>query len=83
VFGMLEADEEADVDTARLLAKSLVTQRVSSTLDWSDVMVKLGIDDQVRIQMDSVKRKRKKKMTKHRYKKRRKLQRAERRRLRK
>lgn len=65
-FGTIMEDEEADVDAARLLAKSLVTQRVSSTMDWSDVMVKLGLPDDIRVQMDSVKRKRKKKMTKHR-----------------
>jgi len=66
-------DEEADVNTARMLARSLVMQRVSSTMDWSEVMAKLGLQDDVRIEMDSVKRKRRKKMTKHRYKKRRKV----------
>ncbi|KAG9010119.1 hypothetical protein FRB94_004373 [Tulasnella sp. JGI-2019a] len=80
-FGQAMEDEENDVNAARLLARSLVMQRVSSTMDWSDVMVKLGLPDDARVELDSVKRKRKKKMTKHRYKKRRKLQRAERRRL--
>lgn len=79
--GMTMEDPEADVNAARLLARSLVMQRVGSTMDWSEVMGKLGLEDEMRIGMDSVKRKRKKKMTKHRYKKRRKLQRAERRRL--
>lgn len=65
-FGQAMEDEEDDVNAARLLARSLVMQRVSSTMDWSDVMVKLGLPDDVRVEMDSVKRKRKKKMTKHR-----------------
>ncbi|KAG8905204.1 hypothetical protein FRB99_000473 [Tulasnella sp. 403] len=81
--GSLVDDPEADVNAARLLARSLVMHRVGNTVDWSEIMTKLGVKDEVYIELDSVKRKRKKKMNKHRYKKRRKLQRAERRRLKK
>jgi len=83
IFGLGHQDPEADVNAARLLARSLVMQRVGSTMEWSEIMVKLGAQDEMVIEMDSVKRKRRKKMNKHRYKKRRKLQRAERRRLKK
>ncbi|KAG9001292.1 hypothetical protein FRB90_011649 [Tulasnella sp. 427] len=76
-------DPEADVNAARLLARSLVMQKVGATLEWSEIMAKLGAKDELVVEMDSVKRKRRKKMNKHRYKKRRKLQRAERRRLKK
>ncbi|KIO26238.1 hypothetical protein M407DRAFT_243799 [Tulasnella calospora MUT 4182] len=76
-------DPEADVNAARLLARSLVMQKVGPTLEWAEVMAKLGAKEELVIEMDSVKRKRRKKMNKHRYQKRRKLQRAERRRLKK
>jgi len=82
-YGTAFDDPEADVNAARLLARSLVMQRVGATLEWSEVMAKLGAKDEIIVEMDSVKRKRRKKMNKHRYKKRRKLQRAERRRLKK
>jgi len=75
-------DPEADADTARLLARAMVIQRVQSSKDWGTVLAQLGLETEGNvIEMDSVKRKRKKKITKHKYKKRRKLQRAERRRL--
>jgi len=77
-------DPEADADTARLLARAMVVQRVQSSRDWAAVLSKLGLESEdIVVEMDSVKRKRRKKITKHKYKKRRKLQRAERRRLRK
>lgn len=65
-LGLGFEDPEADVNAARLLARSLVMQRVSSTMEWSEVMAKLGAQDEMVIDMDSVKRKRKKKMNKHR-----------------
>ncbi|KAG8931792.1 hypothetical protein FRC02_002146 [Tulasnella sp. 418] len=77
----LMEDQDADIHAARLLARSMVIQKIGSVMDWADVTAKLGIPNDMVIEMDSTKRKRKKKMTKHRYKKRRKLQRAERRRL--
>lgn len=64
-FSAME-DEEDDMNAARLLARSLVMQRVGSSMDWSEVTTRLGLDDGIRVNMDSVKRKRKKKMTKHR-----------------
>lgn len=59
-------DPEADVNAARLLARSLVMQKVGPSLDWSEVMAKLGAKDELMVEMDSVKRKRRKKMNKHR-----------------
>jgi len=85
LLGLSNDDPDADVNAARLLARSLVMQKVGSTMEWSEVMARLGAkeSDEMVISLDSVKRKRRKKMNKHRYKKRRKLQRAERRRLKK
>lgn len=75
-------DPEADADTARLLARAMVVQRVQSSREWATVLSNLGLEnEEMIVEMDSVKRKRRKKITKHKYKKRRKLQRAERRRL--
>lgn len=59
-------DPEGDVDVARLLARSIVVHRVGSVVDWSDVMKELGAPSDISIQLDSVKRKRRKKMNKHR-----------------
>lgn len=59
-------DPEADVNAARLLARSLVMQKVGPTLEWAEVMAKLGAKEELVAEMDSVKRKRRKKMNKHR-----------------
>jgi len=60
----------------------MVLQRVESGKEWDQVLTTLGLEAENNIvEMDSVKRKRRKKITKHKYKKRRRLQRAERRRL--
>lgn len=88
------SSEDADADVARVLARALVVQRIESSQKWGSVMKQLGLkaeelkipvalegtEDAV-VSLDSVKRKRRKKMNKHKFKKRRKLQRAERRRL--
>jgi hypothetical protein len=90
-FGMGIEDPDADADAARLLSRSLVMQNITSRMEWDTALSRLGFKSDTdmeslkaamaSIQMDSVKRKRRKKITKHKYKKRRKLQRAERRRL--
>jgi ribosomal protein L21 len=90
-FGMGIEDPDADADAARLLSRSLVMQNITSRMEWDTVLSRLGFKGDTdieslkvamaNVQMDSVKRKRRKKITKHKYKKRRKLQRAERRRL--
>jgi len=77
-------DPEADADTARLLARAVVSQRIQAGREWDVILNRLGLEAESEVvQMDSVKRKRRKKITKHKYKKRRRLQRAERRRLKK
>ncbi|KAF8334236.1 uncharacterized protein EI90DRAFT_3181165 [Cantharellus anzutake] len=65
-------DPEADTDTARLLARAVVLQRVQAGQEWDSILNRLGIEVESKvIQLDSVKRKRRKKITKHKYKKRR------------
>ncbi|PCH37872.1 hypothetical protein WOLCODRAFT_161115 [Wolfiporia cocos MD-104 SS10] len=84
-----EASPEEDADAARQLARALVVNRLGASIAWEDTLQKLGLDvtesraEEVRaaetefeVYMDSVKRKRRKKMKKHKLKKRRKLQRA-------
>jgi len=81
-----EVDKEAEADAARLLARALVMSKLGAEKDWEDVVARLegrfeeDVYEDV-VSMDSVKRKRRKKMAKHKYKKRRRLQRAERQRL--
>jgi len=84
------SEAEADADVARMLARSLVVQRIQANRDWGRVLTRLGLEhgmdeeEAVReavFNLDSVKRKRRKKMNKHKYQKRRKVQRAERRRM--
>ncbi|KZT57035.1 hypothetical protein CALCODRAFT_496699 [Calocera cornea HHB12733] len=81
-----EVDKEAEADAARLLARALVMTKLGAEKDWDDVVAQLEgrvneyVFDEV-VNMDSTKRKRRKKMTKHKYKKRRRLQRSERQRL--
>lgn len=70
-----EADRDADADTARILARAMVVQRVQSSMEWGKVLERLGIPSDTpttvsatndyHIDMDSVKRKRRKKITKH------------------
>lgn len=70
-----EADSDADADTARILARAMVVQRVQSSMEWCKVLERLGIPSDVpptvsaatdfHVEMDSVKRKRRKKITKH------------------
>ncbi|KAG9102590.1 hypothetical protein FRC06_001709 [Ceratobasidium sp. 370] len=87
-------ETDADADAARALSHALVMSRVRGAVDWKAALEKLGVgasaaevQEEARVGgdlavlMDSVKRKRRKKITKHKYKKRRKLQRSERRRL--
>ncbi|KAF8609892.1 hypothetical protein BDV93DRAFT_502808 [Ceratobasidium sp. AG-I] len=87
-------ETDADADAARQLSHTLVMTRVQGAAQWATAMQRLGITadaadvrEEARVQedldvlMDSVQRKRRKKITKHKYKKRRKLQRSERRRL--
>ncbi|CAE6516956.1 unnamed protein product [Rhizoctonia solani] len=84
-----EVDEtDSDADAARSLSHALVMSRVQGAAVWADTLARLGVpadpvEDAVPepVSMDSVKRKRRKKITKHKYKKRRKEQRSERRRL--
>lgn len=73
-----EPSPEADADTARQLARALVVNRVGASLSWEDTLRRLGLDDtaskaeEVSVAqavydayMDSVKRKRRRKMKKH------------------
>ncbi|CAE6441749.1 unnamed protein product [Rhizoctonia solani] len=80
------AETDSDADAARSLSHALVMSRVQSAAVWANTLIRLGVPADVDtipelVSMDSVKRKRRKKITKHKYKKRRKLQRSERRRL--
>ncbi|KAG9123775.1 hypothetical protein FRC07_014004 [Ceratobasidium sp. 392] len=84
-------ETDADADAARALSHALVMSRVRGAVDWKAALERLGVEASsaadareeadLAVLMDSVKRKRRKKITKHKYKKRRKLQRSERRRL--
>lgn len=88
-------ESDADADAARALSHALVMSRVQGAVDWKAALQKLGVEansaadveeearvgGDLAVLLDSVKRKRRKKITKHKYKKRRKLQRSERRRL--
>lgn len=73
-----EPSPESDADAARLLARALVSSRVSSALSWEDALKRLGLDEtklhaeevnqaqaEFDVYMDSTKRKRRKKMKKH------------------
>lgn len=74
-----EADADADADVARVLARSLVMQRIEGNREWESIMSELGIRTAEggthaelaaavqHVEMDSVKRKRRKKMNKHKY----------------
>ncbi|QRW27618.1 hypothetical protein RhiXN_02213 [Rhizoctonia solani] len=81
------SETDSDADAARSLSHALVMSRVQGAAVWADTLARLGVPadptEQIQdvVSMDSVKRKRRKKITKHKYKKRRKLQRSERRRL--
>lgn len=70
--------EAADADIARTLARALVVQRIQASRDWGNVLSQLGLKmednesevvqqrvEDVVVSMDSVKRKRRKKMNKH------------------
>lgn len=59
-------DPEADADTARLLARAVVSQRIQAGQEWDVILYGLGLEAESKVvQMDSVKRKRRKKITKH------------------
>jgi len=86
-----EASPEADVDAARLLSTALFLNRLNSAVSWESTLKKLGLDvnegreaeqgalmNVYDANMDSTKRKRRRKMKKHKLKKRRRLQRSER-----
>ncbi|KAI0261376.1 hypothetical protein BC834DRAFT_845633 [Gloeopeniophorella convolvens] len=85
-----EATPEADADTARLLARALAMNAVSSSVSWEATLRRLGLDpaagreaenaalEGLAVELDSTKRKRRKKMKKHKLKKRRRLQRSQR-----
>ncbi|CAL1705142.1 unnamed protein product [Somion occarium] len=73
-----EASAESDADAARQLARALVVNRVGASLAWEDTLRRLGLDpaegrvEEVKMAeaeyemfMDSVKRKRRKKMKTH------------------
>ena len=78
-----EASPEADADAARHLARALVMNRVSGTVEWEATLRRLGIDVSLEedravskvqcdkewkdIMMESTKRKRRSKMKKHKY----------------
>ncbi|KAH9170400.1 hypothetical protein EDB89DRAFT_1907770 [Lactarius sanguifluus] len=85
-----ETTPEADADTARLLARALAMNAVSSSASWDATLHRLGLNpaegraaesaalEGLAVQLDSTHRKRRKKMKKHKLKKRRRLQRAQR-----
>jgi len=79
------SEAEADAETARQLTRALTMSQAGSMADWENTLRRLGWDDgraEVKAQMaeewnevvmDSVKRKRRKKMKKHKLKKRRRV----------
>lgn len=68
-----EASPEADADAARQLSRALVVNRVGNTVNWDQTLSRLGLHvereapavENVRIDLDSTKRKRRSKMKKH------------------
>ena len=67
-----ETTPEADADTARLLARTLAMNAVSSAVNWEATLRRLGhhpIEDAAlggpSIELDSTRRKRRRKMKKH------------------
>jgi len=86
-----EVSADADADAARQLARALAVNRLGGWIDWEEVLAKLGDSESKRaaqmpissfgVNMDSTKRKRRKKMSKHKFKKRRRLQRSARQKL--
>ncbi|KDQ11645.1 hypothetical protein BOTBODRAFT_177047 [Botryobasidium botryosum FD-172 SS1] len=58
-------DPEADADTARMLSRAMVMHQVGANARWGSVLNQLGLESEGTIYMDSVKRKRKKKISKH------------------
>ncbi|CAE6478732.1 unnamed protein product [Rhizoctonia solani] len=73
------SETDSDADAARSLSHALVMSRVQGAAVWADTLARLGVPadptEQIQdvVSMDSVKRKRRKKITKHKYKKRRKV----------
>lgn len=69
------ASSEADSDAARQLSRSLVMNKVGNLVDWEHTLSRLGLAEAKEldapifagVSMDSVKRKRRKKMKKHKY----------------
>ncbi|KAG8763097.1 hypothetical protein FRC11_006033 [Ceratobasidium sp. 423] len=68
------AETDSDADAARNLSHALVMSRVQSAAVWADTLARLGVpadpvEDAVPepVSMDSVKRKRRKKITKHKW----------------
>jgi Mitochondrial domain of unknown function (DUF1713) len=74
-----ETTPEADADTARLLARTLAMNAVSSTVSWDATLRRLGLNpadgreaenavlEGLSVELDSTRRKRRKKMKKHKY----------------
>ena len=67
-----ETTPEADADTARLLARTLAMNAVNSAVTWDATLRRLGLNPaettalgDLVVQLDSTKRKRRKKMKKH------------------
>jgi len=67
-----ETTPEADADTARLLARTLAMNAVSSAVSWEATLRRLGLNltedatlEGPSVELDSTKRKRRKKMKKH------------------
>ena len=70
------ATAEADADAARQLSRALVVNRVGNLVDWQETLARLGLEEANDsllaaetsiVNMDSTKRKRRKKMKKHKY----------------
>lgn len=73
-----EAVVDADADAARQLSRALAINHLGSAIDWEETLMRLGDPEALRaqeqqrfendsfIELDSTKRKRRKKMTKHR-----------------
>jgi len=91
-----ESSQDADADAARQLVHSMVMNRVGGQVEWERTLQHLGLHDEPRrdrmeaalqglegvmVEMDSTRRKKRKKMNKHRYKKRRRATRSQRRKL--
>lgn len=70
-----ETPADADADAARQLARALAMNHIGGWIDWEETLARLGDSESIRtlqrsipvngVDMDSTKRKRRRKMSKH------------------